>query len=196
MSMSQFAKLKEFGMTIQMLEHDLDRVEIEYSIALARNHQSSSSDDIDYYPQIEQQFRIEAAQMAPHYETFYSLEKSIRRLLGDTLTAAEGSGWWQSTRVPTVVKSNAETLHKKEKDSGTSLRSDDLLDFCTFGELGEVIKKNWDVFGGMFSSVGAVEKVMARLNSLRGPIAHCSLLREDEVLRLRLTVRDWFRLMD
>jgi hypothetical protein len=35
---------------------------------------------------------------------------------------------------------------------------------------------------------------MANLNMLRGPIAHCSPLAEDEVLRLQLTVRDWFRL--
>jgi len=38
--------------------------------------------------------------------------------------------------------------------------------------------------------------VMGSLNTLRGPIAHCSPLAEDEALRLRLAVRDWFRLME
>jgi hypothetical protein len=38
--------------------------------------------------------------------------------------------------------------------------------------------------------------VMSRLNTLRGPVAHCTPLAEDEVLRLRLSVRDWFRLME
>jgi len=37
---------------------------------------------------------------------------------------------------------------------------------------------------------------MANLNTLRGPIAHCSPLAPDEVLRLQLTVRDWFRLQE
>jgi len=37
---------------------------------------------------------------------------------------------------------------------------------------------------------------MANLNTLRGPIAHCTLLAEDEVVRLRLSVRDWFRQME
>jgi hypothetical protein len=60
--------------------------------------------------------------------------------------------------------------------------------------LGEVIKTNWDVFAATFSSKKAVEKVMASLNMLRGPVAHFSPLAEDEVLRLQLTVRDWFRL--
>jgi len=34
---------------------------------------------------------------------------------------------------------------------------------------------------------------MANFNTLRGPIAHCTLLPEDEVVRLRLSVQDWFR---
>ena len=75
-------------------------------------------------------------------------------------------------------------------------RSSDELDYTTFGELSVIITCNWDIFGGLFTSKKAVEKVMSNLNSLRGPIAHCSPLAEDEVLRLQLTVRDWFRLME
>jgi hypothetical protein len=60
----------------------------------------------------------------------------------------------------------------------------------------EIIKTNWDVFGDLFNSPKAVERVMSNLNTLRGPIAHCSPLAEDEIVRLRLSVRDWFRLME
>jgi hypothetical protein len=48
----------------------------------------------------------------------------------------------------------------------------------------------------MFTDQKAVQNTIARLNTLRGPIAHCSMLAEDEVLRLRLSLRDWFRLME
>lgn len=75
-------------------------------------------------------------------------------------------------------------------------RSLDELDYTSFGELSVIITSNWDIFGALFSSKKAVEKVMSSLNSLRGPIAHCSPFAEDEVLRLQLTVRDWFRLME
>ncbi len=37
---------------------------------------------------------------------------------------------------------------------------------------------------------------MTSLNMLRAPIAHCCPLAEDEIVRLRLTVKDWFRLME
>jgi hypothetical protein len=75
-------------------------------------------------------------------------------------------------------------------------RSTDELDYTTFGELNVIITANWDIFGGSFSSRNAVNKVMASLNSLRGPVAHCSPLAADEVVRLQLAVGDWFRLME
>jgi hypothetical protein len=61
-------------------------------------------------------------------------------------------------------------------------RSDEELDYTTFGELGEIIKANWALFGSVFNNLKAVEKVMFNLNSLRNPIAHCSQLAEDEKL--------------
>ena len=134
--------------------------------------------------------------MAQHYEVFYSLEKSIRTLVSDTLEATDGASWWSTTRVPQKVKEEAEARMQREIDSGVTVRSDDPLDFTTFGELGEIIKTNWDLFGSIFSSPKALERVLANLNTLRGPVAHCSPLAEDEVLRLRLSVRDWFRLME
>lgn len=183
-------------MTNQLIEHDLDEVEKRYSIDLSRGHKKTLEIDEFYYPQIEQEIRSEAAKMAPHYEIFYSLEKSVKSLVSDTLTTAEPSGWWSSTRVPPLIKQEAEKRQQKEIDSAVTPRSDEPIDFCTFGELGEIIKSNWDLFGSIFSSPKAVERVMANLNTLRGPIAHCSPLAEDEVLRLQLTVRDWFRLME
>jgi hypothetical protein len=196
MSRSAEDAVKLFGMTNQLLEHDLDRIEQEYAIDLERGHQSSVVPDEAYYPQIEQGIRAEAAAMAPHYEVFYSLETAIRTLVEESLEAAEGEQWWDSGRVQQQIKQEAETRRQRDIDSGMTPRSDDLLDFTTFGELGQIIKGNWDVFGASLSSVKAVDKVMANLNTLRGPIAHCSPLAEDEVLRLRLSVRDWFRLME
>ncbi len=189
-------RIKLFAITNQLLEHDLDRVEQQYGVNLQRGYQEKLASDEAYYPQIEQELRSEAADMAPHYEVFYSLENTIRSLIADSLKAACGDAWWESGKILPVIKTAAEERRQKEIDSGMTPRSSELLDFTNFGELGEIIKTNWDIFGGMFSSVKAVEKVMTNLNTLRGPIAHCSPLSEDEVLRLRLTVRDWFRLME
>jgi hypothetical protein len=55
---------------------------------------------------------------------------------------------------------------------------------------------NWAIFASVFNNIKAVEKIMFNLNTLRNPIAHCSVLAEDEVLRLELSLRDWFRLAE
>ena len=188
--------IKLFAMANLLIEHDLDRIEAEYSFDLGRGLRQDAGNDEAYYPQIEGAIRAEAAAMAPHYEVFYSLETTIRGLVGDTLEAADGSQWWTGSRVPTPIAQEVAKRQQREIDTGMTPRSDDPIDFTTFGELGELVKQNWDVFGALFSSVKAVERVMGNLNSLRGPIAHCSPLAEDEVVRLRLTVRDWFRLME
>ena len=117
--------------------------------------------------------------------------------MAETLEGDKGDSWWSTPNVisPIVTKAVSDRV-QKEVDSGVTPRSQDAIDYTTFGELGEMIKSNWAVFGAIFTSQKAVEKVMASLNTLRGPIAHCSALAEDEVLRLQLSLRDWFRLME
>lgn len=184
--------IKLFAITSQLIEHDLDRVEREHAIDLQRDHRATAEVDEAYYPQIESEIRAEAAAMAPHYEVFYSLETTIRRMVGGQLREAQ-TDWWDE-RVPEQIRKDAEKRQQREVDTGFTPRSDDPMDFLTFGELSEIIKVNWDVFGAVFSSAKAVERVMSNLNTLRGPIAHCTPLAEDEIVRLRLAVRDWFRL--
>lgn len=186
--------LKLFGITNQFAELDLDRVENNFQIDLGRKKSKIEKDNI-YYPQFELEIRTEAKMMARHYEIFYCLEKSIRDLITNTLESSAGDNWWNE-KVPQIVKEEVRKRIQKDIDFGVTLRSEEKIDFTTFGELGEIIKTNWTIFGSIFNSVKAVEKVMSALNTLRGPIAHCSKLAEDEELRLLLSVRDWFRLME
>jgi Swt1-like HEPN len=187
--------LKLFFLSNQLVEHELDRIEKEFAVDFRRSHTIQVVSDEDYYPQLDQDLRAEAAEMAPHYEVFYALENSIRRLVAESLEGDGGPAWWESGRVQVNIKAEAESRRQREVDTGMTPRSQDYIDYTTFGELSELIKSNWDLFGALFSSKKAVEKIMSNLNSLRGPIAHCSGLAEDEVVRLRLSVRDWFRLM-
>lgn len=184
-------------MTNQMLTEELGRIEATYQIELGHLTAPTATGDDKYYPQFDMAVRAEAAQMGRHYAVFYSLEKSIRQLVSEVIAESEGSAsWWKSNRVPPAIQTDVFGRIQKELDAGVSRRSDDELDYTTFGELSVLITSNWDIFGGaIFNSKKAVEKVMASLNALRNPIAHCSPLGEDERIRLELTVRDWFRLM-
>jgi hypothetical protein len=189
-------RIKLFGISNQLLETALDRVEANLGIDLGRNKQGHEEKDWRYYEQFELAVRQEAAKMARHYEVFYCLEQSIRKMITEMLESVEPGNWWSTKRVPQNIFDEVATRMKKERDAGVTMRSDEPIDYTNFGELGEIIKKNWDVFGSVFTSQRAVEKVMNSLNVVRGPIAHCSPLSEDEGIRLRLSVKDWFRLME
>lgn len=193
--MNRSTALKSFAMTNMLLESELDSIEQKYQIDLGRGLSREAKTEGNFFPQFGASLRAEARKMARHYEIFYCLEKTIRELIVDVFVASGDPDWWLNS-VPESVKQNVARARKRELESGVTQRSTEDIDYTTFGELGEIIKSNWSLFGGsVFSEMKAVEKVMSNLNSLRNPIAHCTELAEDEELRLHLSLRDWFRMI-
>lgn len=146
--------------------------------------------------QFSSEVRDNAVLMAEHYKLFYMLENEIRRLIDDTLTEEHDSSDWWDRFAPNTAKEECRTNMQREQEAGFTPRSDNPLDYITFGQLGDIIRTNWTLFGGILSNQKALGRVMYSLNNLRGPIAHCGILAEDEVDRLKLTVKDWFRLLE
>ncbi|WP_205245740.1 Swt1 family HEPN domain-containing protein [Devosia naphthalenivorans] len=176
------------------IEAAIQRIEREHDLDLGHRPPTTDTIDETYYPQFEEKIRREAAEMSAHYRVFYCLENSIRSLVVDVLFEKHGEQWWDA-KVPDSVKNHVAATRKKEKEFGVSVRSQEAIDYTTFGELSEIIKSNWTDFNEIFQDVKALERVTATLNVLRGPIAHCKPLAEDEVVRLHLSIRDWFRAM-
>ncbi len=185
--------LRLFGMHNLMLETALAAVEDKFDLRL-RSRPRDAKRTYDY-SEFEQKLRDEATSMAEHYEVFYCLENTIRSLIVDKLRDAAGDSWWD-TAVPQTVRGEAEKRFQREADSGMTIRSSKMIDYTTFGELGVIITSNWQVFADTLNNSSAVQKVVANLNMLRGPIAHCAPLAPDEILRLELSLRDWFRLLE
>ncbi len=142
-----------------------------------------------------QKFKAEAAAMSKHYELFYCLERSIRSMIVEVMFEKFGSQWWEH-KVRAEIKENVETNIMREADTGYTRRSEDKIDYTTFGELRQIVKLNWDAFSDKFRSLNAFNNIMITLNTLRVPIAHCTPFAEDEIIRLELTVKDWFRLIN
>ena len=187
-------KIRLFGLSHAAAERDIDKLEQALKIDLGRSKLEEQKDQ-EYYPQFDQALRHEASEMAKHYELFYCLEQSIRKLIAETLEAQYGENLW-NTRVQQPIRDNVKKNIQREVDSGITLRSEAEIDFTTFGELGELVRENWESFDAIFSSQQAFTRIMTSLNTLRAPIAHCCPLAEDEIVRLRLAVKDWFRLME
>ena len=193
-------QVKSFGMTNMLIESEIDQLEKRLDLTLRDNatFREETQSDIEraYFPQFAKALRDEAAEMAHNYELFYCLEKTIRSQITELLALTHGLEWWSDKVIPQQIVGDVRKRIQRERESGITPRSSDPLDYTNFGELGEIIRSNWQVFSGILNNVKAMDKVMFNLNSLRNPIAHCSVLAEDEVLRLKLSLRDWFRLMD
>lgn len=186
--------IKLFVLANSLVENSLDIVERDYDMDLGRKEREPKKEQ-DFYAQFDSVFRQEAREMSEHYEVFYCLEKSIRSLVVQLMFEKYRENWWQD-KVKEDIKKNVEINKQREKESGFTERSELNIDYTTFGELTEIVKNNWDAFVILFRDVKAFSKIMTSLNQLRGPIAHCCPLAEDEVVRLNLAVKDWFRLMD
>ena len=187
--------IKLFGLNNLTIEAEIRQIEKNLSVDLGHRTKNNSKLDQIYYPQFPERIRNEASKMAENYIIFYCLENSIRELITQRLEEKYSEDWWDKA-VPEAVKKNAAQNKKRELHSGVTPRSTELIDFTNFGELGEIIKDNWEIFGDMFRDVRAVGRVFATLNTLRASIAHCKALAEDEELRLHLALRDWFRQME
>jgi len=187
--------VRSFGMSGFLITEELKKIEQQHGIELGHLPKSKAASAIESYPQFEQAVRTEAAEASEHYEVIYCLEQSIRKLITETLEDAVGADWWNSGKVPQAVTQEVTKRLTTEKESGMTQRSTELIDYTTFGELSVIISANWDLFKTVLTDQRAMSRVMSSLNLLRNPVAHCSPMADDEVERLRLSVKDWFRLM-
>jgi len=188
------SKIKLFTLANSLTENSLDKVESQFNLDLGRKELVEAKRK-DYYLQFDANFRHEAREMAEHYEVFYCLERSIRALIVQLMKEKYGDNWWD-LKVPSAIKTNVDGNITREAESGFTQRSELKIDYTTFGELSQIVSGNWEAFDDLFKNPRAFQKIMTSLNLLRGPIAHCCALAEDEIVRLEITVKDWFRLME
>lgn len=188
-------KIRLFVLANSLTENALDNLEAKHELELGRKEKEAVKEE-DYYAQFDATFRKEAREMSKHYEVFYCLEKSIRNLVVQLMHEKFGENWWEE-KVDEEIRKNVTKNIQREEDSGFTIRSEDVIDYTTFGELTQIVTKNWPAFENLFKrGQRAFQRITNNLNQLRGPIAHCCPLAEDEVVRLNLTVKDWFRLME
>lgn len=185
--------IRYFMLNNLSIESGVRKVASDLELDLGPTHHEQKEIESQFYPQFSIRIRTEAERMAKNYTIFYSLENSIRELIADVMKK-HGNNWWDvENLVPMPVRDNAKKNRKKELSTGVTPRSSNMLDYTNFGELGEIIKSNWEDFADIFTDIQAVERILKNLNTLRAAIAHCTPLADDEEVRLHLSLRDWFR---
>lgn len=188
----------EDGVELFILKCATLRQAVDRSLPQRRSNLHSVEQEVQMKASVAQfsaNLRDDAEAMSEFYKLFYMLENDIRKLIEDTIVEQHGADWWEDY-APNSAKEECRLNQQREAEFGVTSRSDRELDYISFGQLGEIIRHNWSLFGGIVSNQKALGRVMHALNNLRGPIAHCGLLADDEVDRLKLAVKDWFRLLE
>jgi hypothetical protein len=129
--------------------------------------------------------------MATVYTAISAFENSARDLVKQVLVEKGGEDWWNSC-VSARVRAKAESRQAEEaKFRWHTHRGSEHLDYTDFGELGNIIENNWDVFEPHFHSLTWVKNLFDILERSRNVIMHSGQLEETDVVRIGVHLRDW-----
>ena len=180
-----------FGMKNLLLEKSLEKIENSgIEIGHAATLKKDELVDADLF---EHEILKKGNKMADFYALYFSLENSVRKLVQDVLSEKYGVEWWEM-KVPSGVKDSVKKIQKEERESAMSIRSENPLDYTNFGELISIFESNWQDFEDLFRSLKSIKDTLSPLNKIRNVIAHSCELNDDEILRFKLLIKDWFRI--
>ena len=190
--MSDFAKkLEHLAFKNLMLETDL--IELEENGIDIQHIDTISRKEIVDTDLFEHDILASARKMARFYVYYYAFENSIRSLISGRLEERHGINWWE-LKAPDGVKANVKKHQNSELDTAMAIRSEDPLYYTNFGELIDIINANWEDFSDTIRSRKAMQSVISQFGKIRNVIAHSCELEEDDIFRLKLLIKDWFRI--
>ncbi|MEC4594442.1 Swt1 family HEPN domain-containing protein [Nitrospirillum amazonense] len=135
----------------------------------------------------------QSATAAAVYRLFFVFESYLRSLIVEVLSE-DSKGWWD--KIPQDIKEEVAKLEETEGIKGwMALGSRDKSALMTLPQLLKIIEFNWK---GAFDEVIRDKSLIheARLIChLRNTICHMSTISEEEIDRVRQTMRDWFRVV-
>lgn len=126
---------------------------------------------------------------------FYVFESYLRELIVEALSNEVDTGSWYE-KIPPDVKSEMERLAETEDTkSWMSLGSRDKSALMTLPQLLRVIEVNWkDEFEELVRDKALIQEARLLVH-LRNTICHMSTISDEELERIKQTMRDWFRVV-
>ncbi|QNH07234.1 hypothetical protein HNQ27_07095 [Pseudomonas sp. B11D7D] len=135
-----------------------------------------------------------ATRAAEAYRLFFVFENFLREFVLDVLSRDATTSWWE--HVPPDVRTEVEKLEQTEEvKSWMALGSRDKSSLMTFPQLLRVIDHSWkEGFSEVVRDKGLIQGARLIVH-LRNTICHMSDIPDEEVDRIRQTMRDWFRIV-
>lgn len=136
-----------------------------------------------------------ATKASEAYKLFFVFEEYLRQLIMEVLTTeGDAKTWWD--HVPQDVKDEVSKLEQAEEvKSWMALGSRDKSALMTLPQMLKVIEHAWkDGFDEIVRDKGLIQEARLLVH-LRNTICHMSVLSNEEIDRIKQTMRDWFRIV-
>lgn len=135
-----------------------------------------------------------AISAADSYKLVFVFENYLRKLVVDVLSEDPAVNWWD--RLPKDVQDEVSKLEQTEEaKTWMALGSRDKSALLTYPQLLRVMEHNWkDFFEDTVRDKSLIQEART-IGHLRNTICHMSAISEEEVDRVRQTIRDWFRMV-
>lgn len=136
----------------------------------------------------------QALNAADSYKLLFVFENYLRDLVIDVLTKDSSADWWD--KVPKDVQDEITKLEQTEEaKTWMALGSRDKSALMTYPQLLRVMDHNWK---GLFEDIVRDRSLIQEartIGHLRNTICHMTAIPDEEVERVRQTMRDWFRMV-
>lgn len=161
------------------------------SIAIAESlHVSPDQDLAKILPKSVKQ----ASSASEPYKLFFVFENYLREFVVEELGRDETVNWW--SKVPRDVQDEVTKLEAQEEIKGwMALGSRDKSALLTLPQLLRIIEENWkETFLDIVRDKALLHEGRMIVH-LRNTVCHMSVITDEELERVKQTMRDWFRVV-
>lgn len=131
---------------------------------------------------------------AETYKLLFVFEEYLRELVVSSLTEAFSEAWWD--KIPTDVQEYVSGLEQTEETKRwMAIGSRDKSALLTLPQLVRVIDVNWKVTFEPVLRDRALLNEARTIVHLRNTICHMSEVSDEEHERIKMVMRDWFRIV-
>ncbi len=136
----------------------------------------------------------EAIHAAEAYKLFFVFEWYLRELIVEVLTDDSGVTWWD--KIPTNIQDEIKQLEKTEEaKTWMAIGSRDKSSLLTYPQLLSIIDHCWKThFIDVIRDKVLIQEARA-ISHLRNTICHMTDISDEEIQRIKQTMKDWFRMV-
>jgi hypothetical protein len=182
------AELNDFVFTGIMVTHSVRDMQ---SRGLLRSPAVTADErrEQDLYAAVPGTIREGSIQMQRWYRMLFVFENFLRDFITTRFTEIKGDNWFDTSATNSMKTKVKDRKEKEEKSQWHVGRNQHPLYYLDFGDLGYLIKNNWDVFKDFFDQTWILSRI-DEAEKTRNVIAHTNILSSEEGQRLELYLRD------